>query len=163
MDEGKDVDHNMIAYDDVSGTNLDPVKVKQARREEMDYIRKLGVYRKVSISKCLQMTGKKPIQVRWIDVNKRDDENPNYRSRLVAKDFKTSINLELYAATPPLEALRSLVSLAATSSYTGEGPNKMMINDISRAYFHAPTTTPTFVHLCDEDRAEGDDEMCGDA
>ena len=27
------------------------------------------------------------MQVKWIDINKGDDENPNYRSRLVGKEF----------------------------------------------------------------------------
>jgi len=117
-------DGTMIAYDDVSGSKLKPEMVKKARKEEIEYIKKLGVYRKVPISKCLQQTGKKPIQVRWIDVNKGDEKNPVYRSRLVAKDFKTSINLEWYAATPPLETLRTLVSMGATTAFGEEGPNK---------------------------------------
>jgi hypothetical protein len=154
--------NGIIAYDDVSGTKLRPELVKQARREEIEYIKKLGVYKKVPKSKCHKETGKKPIQVRWIDVNKGDDKNPIYRSRLVAKDFKNSINLEWYAATPPLETLRTIISLAATKEYTTEGPNKLMVNDISRAYFYAPSTSPTFVDICDEDWTDGDEERCGE-
>ena len=118
------------------------------------------MYKKVPKIRWQNVTGKRPIQVRWIDVNKGDDENPVYPSRLVAKEFKTDVNLEWYAATPPLEALRTLISIAATNSYTNEGPNKMMINDISRAYFYAPSTTPTFVDICDEDWAGGDEWNC---
>ena len=92
----------MTACDDVTGSLLDPKRVKAARREEIDYVKKLGVYKKVPKSRCQNVTGKRPIQVRWIDVNKGDDENPVYRCRLVAKEFKTDVNLEWYAATPPL-------------------------------------------------------------
>ena len=39
-------------------------------------------------SKAREKTGKPPITTRWVDVNKGDDENPNYRSRLVARQLK---------------------------------------------------------------------------
>ena len=61
--------------------------MKKARKEEIGYIRKHGVYRKVKRSSIPK--GMTVIQVRWIDINKGDEGNPNIRSRLVAKDFKT--------------------------------------------------------------------------
>ena len=103
------------AIDDVSGAPLDPVKVKAARQEEIDYIRKMGLYVKVPITECFEKTGKKPIGVRWIDVNKQDANNPLYRSRLVGKDFNTHNDMSLYAATPPIEALRLILHIASTN------------------------------------------------
>ena len=61
-----------IAWDDVSGEALDPEKVKEARRAEMCYYSKMGVYRKAPISERFAKTGKAPIGVRWVDVNKGD-------------------------------------------------------------------------------------------
>ncbi len=55
-----------------------------------------------------------PIKVRWIDINKGDTENPEYRSRLVAKEIKKDSREDLFAATPPLEALKILFRLAMT-------------------------------------------------
>ena len=40
--------------------------------------------------------------------------HPEYRSRLVAKDFKLDKRNDLFAATPPLEALKILISLCMT-------------------------------------------------
>ncbi len=60
------------------------------------------------------MTGKMPIKVRWVDTNKQDEANPKYRSRLAAKDFKRHNDPDVYTATPPIEMLRFLVSVAAT-------------------------------------------------
>ena len=37
-----------------------------------------------------------------------------------------------------------------------------MINDVSRAYSYAPNLEPIFVELCEEDREEGDEDMCGE-
>ena len=63
----------------------------------------MEVYEKVPKWLCLQETGEEPISVRWVDVNKGDSENPNYQSRLVAREFKTDDRPEWYAATPPSE------------------------------------------------------------
>ena len=90
----------------------------------------MGVYCKVSVDECWSKTGKAPIAVRWIDINKGDEQHPNYRSRLVAKEFKTDINPELYAATPPSECLRMLISMLASQDGA-----EMMYADVSRAYF----------------------------
>ena len=61
----------------------------------------MGVYEKVDIQECWESTGKAPIAIRWIDINKGDGLRPNYRSRLVAKEYRTDVRPELYAATPP--------------------------------------------------------------
>ena len=87
--------------DDISGKELNGELVRAARAEEMAEFRKHGVYRKVPISECLRVTGKPPIGTRWIDINKGDEENPDYRSRLVAQELKRDKSLELFAATPP--------------------------------------------------------------
>ena len=38
---------------------------------------------KVDIKECWTLTGKAPIGVRWVDINKGDSANPNCRSRLI--------------------------------------------------------------------------------
>ena len=73
------------AYDDVSGDPLSLELVRAARKEEIEYFRSMRVYEKVTEDECRKETGKSPIQVRWIDINKGDTIHPNYRSRLVAK------------------------------------------------------------------------------
>ena len=78
----------------------------KARREEIKYFNEMGVYTKVDLKESWDETGKAPIAVRWVDINKGDSSNPNYRSRLVAKEFNTGPCPELYAATPPSECLR---------------------------------------------------------
>ena len=145
------------AWDDVSGAQLDPKVVKLARQEEVDYIHKMNLYIKVPVKECHQKTGKGPISVRWIDVNKGDTERPNYRSRLVAREINTHKRDDLFAATPPFEALKLLVSMAATNN-KGE---VIMINDVSRAFFHAKATRTVYVQLPDEDPGYEEKPMCG--
>ena len=58
--------------------------------EEMKEVNKHNVYIKVPIEECWANTGKEPIGTRWVDVNTRDDANPDYRSRLVAQEIVRS-------------------------------------------------------------------------
>ena len=81
----------------------------------------------------------KIIRTRWIDINKGDDENPVYRSRLVGKEFNDGQMGGPFAATPPLEALRFLVHEAATARNNEElGSKVIVIHDVARSFFEAP-------------------------
>ena len=95
----------MSAWDDVSGKELKADGVKRARALEMEYVNMKKVWRKTSRAEAARQ-GCKFIGTRWVDVDKGDDKSPDYRSRLVAKEFNTGQEEGLYASTPPLEALR---------------------------------------------------------
>ena len=111
----------LYAEYDVSGSQLDPKLVVKARRTELDFFRTMRVYEKVP-RWMAQRQNKKVIQTRWIDVNKGDDSNPDYRSRLLAKEFRDNCarGMETFAATPPAEMLKVLISRCATASRGGE-------------------------------------------
>ena len=112
-DEDHDIDYDEeYAVDDVSGRALDITEVRKVRREEMEHFRKHNVYKKVPLALCYQFTGKAPIKTRWIDINKGDAACPNYRSRLVAKEFRHTRTPapDMFVATPPLEARNIIMS-----------------------------------------------------
>ena len=53
--------------------------------------------------------------IRWVDTNKGDDENPEYRSRIVANDLKSKRDpnvpaIDSFAPMPALEMVKLLVS-----------------------------------------------------
>ena len=75
-----------LAWDDLTGMQLDRGKVKEARQKEIEYVRKKEVWIKIS-RKLAIANGWKIIKTRWIDINKGDDDNPIYRSRAVGKEF----------------------------------------------------------------------------
>ena len=52
-------------WDDAKGGWLDPVLVREAREEEMQYVKKHAVYEKVPMSQCWKETGKNPIKTGW--------------------------------------------------------------------------------------------------
>ena len=144
--------------DDTSGTPLDKTLAIKARRLEIEYFQKMGVYTKVRRERWMKV-----ISTRWLDTNKGDEENPNYRARLVGREIKRDKRDDLFAATPPLESLRMILSICA-SKQSNWDPGKnfvVMSNDIKRAYFYAPATRPIFVEIPEEDRNEEDDGLVG--
>ena len=111
------------------------------------------------MKRCIEVAarrGWKVIKSRWIDINKGDDENKSYRSRVVAKEFNNGALEGLFAGTPPLEALRFLVHQAATMDTRGGTDKVVMVNDVARAFFEAKATRNICVELPDEARTEED-------
>ena len=94
-------DHEMLeqAWDDITGEELDAKEVRKARLKEIGYIHDKRVWRKMSRREAIRR-GIKVVDVRWIDVNKGDTQNPAFRSRLVAKEFNDSKDMSIFASTP---------------------------------------------------------------
>ena len=92
-------------WDDTTGKALDPKEVVRARRKEMEIPRLEAMGQGIKI-----------VKTRWIGINKGDRCSPTYRSRLVAKEFNNGTHGcgQWFAATPPLEAHKMLLSDAAT-------------------------------------------------
>ena len=149
--------------DDISGQLLRDDLVREARAKELQYFADKGVWVKRPKHEARQRTGKAAISVRWVDVNKGDDIHPKYRSRLVARQLKAHdrSGASFFAPTPPLEALRTVLSLAATRigdwqpCYDPKSDRRTQVSlmDISRAYFNAKIDpgVETYVQLPPED------------
>ncbi len=139
--------------------------VKEARAKELEYVHSKKVWVKVTQATARQRNGgRRPITVRWVDVNKGDELNPNYRSRLVARQLRAtdSSGQSYFAPAPPLEALRTVISMAMTKigdhrpdwSPLSATRTQISFIDVRRAYFNAKIDDkdpPTFVDLPSED------------
>jgi len=160
-DSTQEYQENVSRYwADVSGKELNPAQVKAARKEEMREFHKHQVCVKVPLAQCWSRTGKKPIGVHWVDINKGDERNPKYRSRLVAMEFKSGKREDLFAATPPVAAKKLLQALAMTEGYGYDRrgqwePLKLDFIDVRRAFFHAPCRGEVYVELPEEDAEPG--------
>ncbi|CAK0813925.1 unnamed protein product [Prorocentrum cordatum] len=169
-------------WDDVNGGYLEAGLVAQARAVEREWVKKQELIEIVPRSQAFAETGRPPIPLKWVDTNKGDAERPNYRSRLVVKEIKAKKRpdeqlevSEVFSAMPPLEAMRSLVSLMVT--WTREAPLhiqeslrkkgrkpgnfKIGFFDISRAHFYGKAQRRIFVELEEESRKEYGEDKCG--
>ena len=158
--------------DDLTWQLLKDELVLKARAVELQYFNSKGVWKKVARAQARMTTRKPPVTVRWVDVNKGDEVNSNYRSRLVARQMKIhdQSGQSFFAPAPPLEALRTVLSLAMTAvgehrpDWSPKSPNRTQVSliDVKRAYFNASIDArdkPTFVDLPAEDADHTD--MCG--
>ena len=121
-----------------------------------EYIRRHEMYTRVPGVVCLRETGA-PIKTGWAETGKGSGK-PNVCARWVAKEYKTHTRPELYASTPPLEALKVLLSEIATGR---RGGKVVALVDVRRAYFYAPARRRVFVEQPPEDYQAGGDRMCG--
>ena len=124
-------------WGDISGKPLPPNLVRSSRQEEIDFMESWTVWHTVLVSQCWETTGKAPLDGRWVDTNKGDDEHPDVRCRWVAKDFALTKTDEFFAAMPPIEALRILLSFTASGRQNGRGGRKVMVMDAKKAHLHA--------------------------
>ena len=75
----------------------------------------------------------------------------------MAKEFATYKSAEFFAATPPLEALRMMISHAASGRCHGRGGRKLLVIDARKAHLHAMAEREVYVDLPPEQRVAG---MC---
>ena len=78
----------------------------------------------------------------------------------MGRELKLDNRLDLFAATPPLESLKAIVSLCA-SRQNERKPFMMMSVDIKRAYFYAKARRPVYIEIPEEDREAGDEQRVG--
>ena len=105
-------------------------------------------------------TGNTVFGVRWVDVNRGDKDNPEVRSRLVVQETRRVSTIAVddagatFSATPPLECVRMLLSLAMSQSTErcekSDDDYVLMFPDISRAHPHAEITRDVYTQLPEE-------------
>ena len=137
--------------DDVHGGLLDPAGVEAARREEIEWMAANGpTYRKVPAEEA---RGRKLVKTHWVDTNKGDRLRPDYRSRLCARETRRSggcegMEAQLFAATPPLEALRARLSQAMGRQKSKRGhPLKIGFVDVKKAHLLGLCKRKIFIEL----------------
>ena len=108
---------------------------------------------KVDEKEAVAKYGITPVDTKWVDTNKAFEGEPvQIRSRMCAREFKSDDRPDLYAGTPPLEALKARISIAANHKETFS----IMHIDVSHAYFRAKAQRPVLMRLPVEDRTGTD-------
>ena len=131
-------------WDDVRGGWLNGEEVRRARSEEVGYMQKERLWDVVPREMA---EGQRITTVKWVDTNKGTDANPEIRCRLVARDFKgpEKDREDLFAATPPWELKRLLMSHAADTS-RGK-VRKMLLIDVKKAHLNSVCWEDVYIEL----------------
>ena len=121
---------------------------KQAREQELRYLRQPGVYEKVDAHATVAKRGCVffgCVFVFFTYIDKAFQTGPmQIRSRIVAREFRKSEDRpDLYAGTRPLEALKATISIAANHKATFS----IMHIGVTRAYFHAKAQRLVLIRL----------------
>jgi hypothetical protein len=155
-------------FDEKTGEALDSSLVHAAMKEDIDYMKtKIDLYKEVPIATALEASGRLPVSVKWVVVNKGTAEVPDVRCRLVARDFKPKGDgdrEDLFAAMPPLEAKKMLFRNAASHQGRVVDGNtehmKLLFIDVKKAHLYGKLQEgeQAFVELPPEAAAPG---MCG--
>ena len=101
----------------------------------------------------LRRPGRDPCGGKWVNVNKGDEVEPVIRSRYGACEVNTHKDESLFASTPPLEALRLLLSWTASGPRTGGHKRKILKIDVRKAHLHALAVREVYVQPPPEVRA----------
>ena len=110
----------------VDGIRIDPKLLIARRKEEMEYVRKMGVFEVVDYDNVC-----KPLKLKWVDKMKCE----KCRSRLVCREIKRAKDRDeqlwpedVFSPMPPSEGLKMLVSTMMTGHDDGnhaDGPFEM--------------------------------------
>ena len=117
----------------------------------------MGLYTKVPVAECYDKIGGALLPVCCININNGDRSSPNYRSRAVSRGICIHKRDDLFVWIQPLEALKSVLSLTAS----GNRGQVVMVDDVSRAFFHAKVRREAYVQTAAEDVQPGGDGQCG--
>ena len=131
---------------------LDPEKLKLGIQDEMEFMEKIKMFEDSTEEECWNRTGAAPTSTRWVSVQKTLDSGEKIvRSRLVGRDFKDShgTHEDLFAATPPLEALKLLLRTSMVQG-DGEEETKIMFVDVRKAHLIPPCDEEVYVKLPEE-------------
>eukprot|EP00971_Amphidinium_carterae_P332456 6466627-Amphidinium_carterae.2 len=157
-------EYYMCVHDTTSGQPLDATLVAAGCKQEMDFLKGLGAYEYSTVSECMERTGKPPVSVGWVYVNKGDSVSPNVRCRLVVKETRWRSTIsdpsQTWSATPPYESLRFLCSLCMTPM-EGEEEYVLQFIDITRAHPHCVMKRDLWIQLPHEDPRSKEPGVCG--
>ena len=150
VDLSKEVQEEWETGDDVKGG------------PEGKYLWDMEVYEYSTEAEARARTGRKPVGLKWIDTNKGSAEAPRYRSRLACTEVRHEGVEPIFSATPPLETLRVLLSVACQEDvFRVDDPFLIATADMSRAHFYADAVRDVYVRLSDEDPKAKQPGVCG--
>ena len=82
-DAGEEQEQDVICFDDITVKELPWHAVREARENELKYLRDLGVHEKVDEKEAVEKYGITPVDTKWVDTDKAfEGEATQIRSRM---------------------------------------------------------------------------------
>ena len=134
---------------DQQGNLLDPIKVKEGKREEIEWVLKQKLFNYVPRSdECAERQGR-PYSLKWVLKNKGE----KVRARLVVREIKRVKSeyeklepSDVFSAMPPVESLKALVGHVMTERVDKRGRILVLaVFDVSRAHFYGVCERDVYV------------------
>ena len=141
-----------VEWDDVTGDELDPQLVEEGCKEELEMFKRMKVYEYVLRRDAQADAEGKMVGVRWVKTKKGTKEKPKIRCRLVAQEFADrEFRDDLFAGTPPLAAMRMIISEMASRGKARSQRMKIKVMDIKKAFLHGTMNRKVYIELPAED------------
>ena len=145
---------DMKYFDENTWEELDPERVAEGERAELERFKKVGVYdyetRAVAMNDEL---GK--FVVKWVRTNKGTAMDPEVRCRLVAQELGYGQRMdELFAGTPSLMAVKLILHHAAKGG--GGAEQGIMVLDVKRAFLYGQIRRRVYIELPQQDSRSAD-------
>ena len=129
---------------DQQGNLLDPIRVKEGKRVEIEWVLKQKLFDYVPQSECTERQGG-PYSLKWVLKNKGE----KVRARLVLgvikkakSEYEKHEPSDVFSAMPPVESLKALVSHVMTERVDQRGRILVLtVFDVSRAHFYGVCET----------------------
>ena len=132
-------------------THMSQKMVIEAKRKELEIFTKLKVYRVVTRESMKRDEEGKMVSIKWVITNKGTEKNPIAKARLVAREFNTGDKRgELFAGTPGLMVMRTVISWAMTRREDGR-KRSIMLADVKTAFLYGAARRSLYVELPPED------------
>ena len=125
--------------------------VHAACREELQSFKDIGVYEYVRREVAAGDSRGRIVGVRWVRINKGTRLKQLIRCRLVAQEFaRMDVRDDLFAGTPPLAALRLLLSEACSRGAKSRRVRFKVI-DVKKAFLYGKMDRTLYIELPPED------------
>ena len=111
MDLDEELQEEWEAKDHVKGRHWTHMRSNMPVRRNEVFV-DMKVYEYSTETEARARTERNPVGLKWIDTNKGSAEAPRYRSRLLCTEVRHKGVEPIFSATPPLETLRVLLSVA---------------------------------------------------
>ena len=133
---------------DQRGNLLDPIRVKEGKREEIKWVLKKKQFDYVPRSECTERQGR-PYSLKSVPKNKGE----KVRARLVVREIKKAKSeyeklepSDVFSAMPPVESLKAFASHVMTERVDKRGLTLVLaVFDVSRAHFYGVCERDVYV------------------